>query len=164
MIHNMADEREKLNRRESSLSEPFTDEELLRLIDQVEERALIHAPGHLKDTIFFQLDEERQKRKKRRLFSYRAKVLVGMAAALAVLFLVPVDKTVTLEATPIDFFDRLHEESEEPEAWEQEVLDRKQEIDRAWERYRKGQERAEARRRYFENVTNKLTNYENWED
>lgn len=164
MIHNIADEREKLNRRESSLSEPLTDEELLRLIGQVEERALIHAPGHLKDTIFFQLDEERQKRKKRQLFSYRAKVLVGMAAALAVLFLVPVDKTGTLETPHIDILDQLHEELEEPEAWEQEVLDRKLEIDRTWERYRKGQERAEARRQYFENIANKLTGYEEWED
>lgn len=164
MIHNITDEREKLNRRESSLSKPFTDEELLLLIGQVEEQALIHAPGHLKDTIFFQLDEERQKRKKRQLFSYRAKVLVGMAAALAVLFLVPVDKTGTPETPHTGILDRLHEESGEPEAWEQELLDRQRDIDRTWERYRKGQERAEARRQYFENMTNKLTDYENWED
>ena len=164
MIHNITEEREKLNRRDPSLSRPFTDEELLLLIGQVEEQALIHAPGHLKDTIFFQLDEERQKRKKRQLFSYRAKVLVGMAAALAVLFLVPVDVTGTTDAPQTAIFERLHQKLEEPEAWEQEVLDRQRDIDRTWERYRKRQERAEARRQYFENMTNKLTVYENWED
>lgn len=164
MIHNIAEERKKQNRRETFPAEPYSDEELLRLISQVEEKALIHAPVGMKDEIFFQLDEERQKRKRRQLFSYRAKVLVGMAAALAVLFLVPVDKTGTLEMPHIDFFSQLHEEWEEPEAWEQEVLERQRDIDRTWERYTRGQERAEARKRYFENMTNELTDYENWED
>ncbi|MDE7246315.1 MAG: hypothetical protein K2N43_00335 [Lachnospiraceae bacterium] len=164
MIHNIGEEREKLNRRESSLSDPFTDEELMRLIGQVEERALIHAPGHLKDTIFFQLDEERQKRKRRQLFSYRAKVLVGMAAALAVLFLVPMDRTETADAPQTGILDWMNEETEGPDAWEQEALDRQRDIDRTWERYQKGQERADARKQYFENMTDKLTDYGIWED
>ena len=164
MIHNIAEEREKLNRRESSLSDPFTDEELMRLIGQVEERALIHAPGHLKDTIFFQLDEERQKRKRRQLFSYRAKVLVGMAAALAVLFLVPVVRTGTADAPQTGIFDWLNEETQGKDAWEQEVLDRQRDIDRTWERYQKEQERADSRKRYFESLTEQLWDNEKWED
>ncbi len=164
MIHNIKEEREKRNRRESPLSDSFTDEELLRLIGQVEERSLIHAPGHLKDRVFFQIDEERRKRKKRQLFSYRAKVLVGMAAALAVLFLVPVDKRGTVDAPHIGIFDQLHEESGETEEWEQELFDRQRDIDRTWERYCRGQERADARKKYFENMTGLLTNYEKWED
>lgn len=164
MIHNIAEEREKLNREEVSLSGPLADEELLRLIGQVEEQALIHAPAHLKDTIFFQIDEERRKRKKRQLFSYRAKVLVGMAAALAVLFLVPVDGTGTADTPQIDILEGLHTEQKQEKEWEREVLDRQRDIDRSWERYRNGQERAEARRQYFENMANKLTDYEIWED
>ena len=100
MIHNITEERKKLNRRKTSLSEPFSDEELLRMIGQVEEKALIHAPKGMKGEILFRLDEERQKRKKRQLFSYRAKVLVGMAAALAVLILVPADRTGTAGTLP----------------------------------------------------------------
>ena len=164
MIHNIVEEREKRNREESSLSEPLADEALLRLIGQVEEQALIHAPAHLKDTIFMQLDEERSKRKKRQLFSYRAKVLVGMAAALAVLFLVPVDGTGTADTPQIDILAGLHTEPKQEKEWEQEVLDRQRDIDRSWERYRGGQERADERKQYFENMTNRLTNYENWED
>lgn len=52
MIHNIAEERKKRNRLEPSFSEPFSDEELLRLIGQVEEKALIHAPVGLKEDIF----------------------------------------------------------------------------------------------------------------
>lgn len=159
MIHNIAEEREKRNREEAPLSGHLTDEALLRLIGQVEEQALIHAPAHLKDTIFMQLDEERQRRKKRQLFSYRAKVLVGMAAALAVLFLVPVEKTGAADIPQMGIPDRLYEESEEAEAWEQEALDRQREIDRTWERYQKEQERAYARKQYFESITDKFTGY-----
>ncbi len=164
MIHNIAEEREKLNREDASLSQTLADEELLRLISQVEEQALIHAPAHLKDTIFFQLEKERQRRKKGQLFSYRVKVLVGMAAALAVLFLVPVDKTGVTDMPHTGILERLQEETGKSKEWEQEVLDRQRDRDKTWERYRKGQERAEARRRYFEDMANKLTNYENWED
>lgn len=164
MIHNIAEEREKLNREEVSLSGSLADEELLRLIGQVEEQALIHAPAHLKDTIFFQLDEERRRRKKRQLFSYRAKVLVGMAAALAVLLLVPVNSTGAADALQSGIAGILDGDGETSDEWEQEALERQQDIDRTWERYRKGQERAYARKQYFEKIADKLTDYEKWED
>lgn len=164
MIHNIAEERKKRNRQESPLSNSIGDEELLRLISQVEESALIHAPGGLKEEIFFQLGAERQRRQKRRLFSYRAKVLVGMAAALAVLILVPADRTGETDASQMSMFGRLYGEEEESEVWEQELLDRQRDIDRTWERYRKGQERVGVTKHYVEIITDKLTDYEDWED
>lgn len=51
MIHNITEERKKLNRRDASLPAPLTEEELMRLIGTVEERELLHAPGHLKENI-----------------------------------------------------------------------------------------------------------------
>ncbi len=166
MIHNITEEREKRNRRDSSLDYSFTEEELARLIDQVEERALIHAPGHLKDRIFFQLDEERRKRKQRQLFSYRAKVLVGMAAALAVLFLVPADMSGTAETPQGSILESLSAETDADgmEEWEREAAARQRDIDEAWERYCREQERADERKQYFENMADKLTNRERWED
>ncbi len=166
MIHNITEEREKRNRRDSSLDYSFTEEELARLIDQVEERALIHAPGHLKDRIFFQLDEERQKRKKRQLFSYRAKVLVGMAAALAVLFLVPADMERTTGKPRNSILESLFAEAETDgmEEWEQEAFERQRDIDEAWERYCREQERADERKQYFENMADRLKNRKKWED
>ena len=91
MIHNMMEERKKLNRSDVSLPAPLTEEELARLIETVEEREILHAPGHLRANIFSQIQEGKRRERRRALFSYRAQVLVGMAAALAVLFLVPVD-------------------------------------------------------------------------
>lgn len=165
MIHNIAEERKKRNRLEPSFSEPFSDEELLRLIGQVEEKALIHAPVGLKEDIFLQLEAKSQKRKRRRLFSYRAKVLVGMAAALAVLFLMPADRAETAGGTWTELFGiRQEEETAALDEWDQDVLERQLDIDRTWEKYQEGQKRAAVRRQYFEDVTGKLTDYEQWED
>lgn len=164
MIHNIEEERKKQNRREALLSESFSDEELMRLISQVEEKSLIHAPGGMKDEIFFQLGAEKQRRQKRQIFSYRAKVLVGMAAALAVLFLVPVNDTETADMLWPEIAAVRDGEGDASTEWEQEAFDRQQNIDRTWERYCRGQERAYARKQYFESITDKLTNYEKWED
>lgn len=165
MIHNIMEEREKRSGREGPLSVSFTDEELTRLIEQVEERELIHAPGHLKENVFLQIDRQRRTAKKRQLFSYRAKVLVGMAAALTVLFLVPADGAETADSPRNSILSSLLPEKETGgvDEWEQEAIERQQDIDKTWERYREGQERADARKQYFQDVKNKLQNIENWE-
>lgn len=165
MIHNIMDEREKRYRREAPLPVSFTDEELARLIEQVEEQELIHAPGHLKENVFLQIDRQRRTTKKRQLFSYRAKVLVGMAAALTVLFLVPVDGTERADTPQNSILSSLLPEKETGglDEWEQEAIERQQDIDKTWERYREGQERADARKRYIQDVKDKLQNLEDWE-
>ena len=143
----------------------MTDEELARLVEQVEERELIHAPGHLKENVFLQLDRQRRMAKKRQLFSYRAKVLVGMAAALTVLFLVPADGAETADSPRNSILSSLLPEKEAGgvDEWEQEAIDRQQDIDKTWDRYREDQERADARKQYFQDVKDKLQNIENWE-
>ena len=45
MIHNIIAEREKRNKKDAFPADAFNDEELLRLIEQVEERELIHEIG-----------------------------------------------------------------------------------------------------------------------
>lgn len=82
-----------------------------------------------------------------------------MAAALAVLFLVPADGANTAKIEKESMIESLlgGKETEEIEEWEQEALDRQREIDRTWERYRKKQEQADARKQYFENLAMKLT-------
>ena len=165
MIHNIMEEREKRSGREGPLPVSFTEEELARLIEQVEERELIHAPGHLKENVFLQLDRQRRMAKKRQLFSYRAKVLVGMAAALTVLFLVPADGAETADSPRNSILSSLLPEKKAGgvDEWEQEAIDRQQDIDKTWERYREDQERADARKQYFQDVKDKLQNIENWE-
>ena len=148
-----------------NIMESITDEELTRLIEQVEEQELIHAPGHLKENVFLQLDRQRRTAKKRQLFSYRAKVLVGMAAALTVLFLVPADGAEKVDSPRSSILSSLLPEKETGgvDEWEQDAIERQQDIDKTWERYREDQERADARKQYFQDVKDKLQNIENWE-
>lgn len=155
MIHNITEEREKLNKHESSAFEPFNDEELARLIGEVEERALIHAPVHLKDNVFSQISAERRRVKRRQIFSYRAKVLIGMAAALTVLFLVPVEGERTADM-PVFESTLWEEESVGGDAWEQEAARRQEDIEKTWERYQEGQRRADITRRYLRGIAEML--------
>lgn len=165
MIHNITEKRKKSNRRDVSLMPSLTDEELARLIGVVEERELLHAPGHLRENVFSQIVAERGQAKKRALFSYRAKVLAGMAAALAVLFLVPVDSAETADPTQTGILGALYEEETQGvDEWEQDIIDRQRDIEKTWERYREGQEKADARRQYFREFSEKIRNYGDWED
>ncbi len=165
MIHNMTEERKKRNRYDVSLPAPLTEEELMRLIETVEERELLHAPGHLRGNIFSHIQEGKRKERQRALFSYRAKVLVGMAAALAVLFLVPVDGVETPQMPQPGILGTLYEEETgSVDEWERDALETQRDIDRTWRRYLAGQERADARKKYFRNISEKITNYKTWED
>lgn len=160
MIHNMTEERKKLNRHEVSLPAPLTDEELERLIGAVEECEMLHAPGHLRENVFSQISAEKRQAKKRALFSYRVKVIAGMAAALAVLFLVPVDGTEKTNMPQSGILGALGDgETPDVDEWEQDIIDRQRDIERTWERYREGQERADARRQYFRQFSEKLINH-----
>lgn len=166
MIHNLLEEREKRKKQDVFPADAFTDEELLRLIEQVEERELIHAPGHLKEDVFHRIDRQKERERNRRLISYRVKVLAGMAAALTVLLLLPIEGSNAPESPRYSIVDRLLREDETSAAdeWEQEALAREQEIDRVWERYRKKQERKEAGERYMQEIKDYFSNHFIWED
>ncbi len=166
MIHNLKEEREKRYRHDDSLPDSFTEEELLRFIGQVEERELIHAPGHLKEDVFRRIDRQRKQERNRRLFSYRVKVLAGMAAALTVLLLIPAERQATPDRPQLAFANLFlwGEETTGVDELEQTAIERKQEIDRVWERYQKQQERKDAGERYLKEVKNYFINNFEWED
>lgn len=166
MIHNITEEREKRYQQDVSPAADFTDEELLRLIEQVEERELIHAPRHLKEDVFQRIDRETKRECSRRLIFYRVQVLAGMAAALTVLLLLPIEGQNASERERPAFVNHIWQGDEEAaiDEWEQAVLAREQEIDRQWERYRKKQERKEAGERYVQEIKDYFTNYFIWED
>lgn len=166
MIHNITEEREKRYRYDASLPDSFTEEELLRFIGQVEERELIHAPGHLKEDVFRRIDRQRKQERNRRLFSYRVKVLAGMAAALTVLLLIPAERQTTPDSPRLAFAIPFLQGEETPveDEWEQAAIERKQDIDRVWERYQRKQERKDAGERYLQEVKDYFTNNFEWED
>lgn len=165
MIHNMTEERKKVHKYDVFRPTPLTDEELERLVGTVEERELLHAPGHLKGNVFSRIDAERRQKRQRALFSYRAKVLVGMAAALTVLFLVPVGDAETADPPRTGILGALYGgEGQDVDEWERDVLERQRDIERTWEKYLAGQERAEARRQSFRKLSEKIGNQEDWEE
>ncbi len=165
MIHNIAEEREKRNKQDIFPSDAFPEEELLQLIGQVEERGLIHAPGRLKEDVFLRIDRQRRREKSRRLFSYRVKVLAGMAAALTVLLFLPVEERNTPDRMRPPLLERFLPEEGTPDAddWERTALEREREINRVWEQYQRKQERKEAGERYLREVKDYLTNNFVWE-
>lgn len=85
------------------MREYLSDEELSRLIGQLEEQEL-YAPKHLKEEILNkafpkQTEQAQPKPKSARqkpvsLFSYRLKIVAGMAAALIMLVLIPLETGV----------------------------------------------------------------------
>lgn len=85
------------------MREYLSDEELSRLIGQLEEQEL-YAPKHLKEEILNkafpkQTEQAQPKPKSARqkpvsLFTYRLKIVAGMAAALIMLVLIPLETGV----------------------------------------------------------------------
>lgn len=161
MIHNIIAEREKRNKQDAFPADTFNDEEMLRLIEQVEERELIHAPRHLKEDVFQRIDRQRERERNRRLIFYRVQVLAGMAAALTVLLFLPIEGQNASEREWPAFVNHFWQGDGEVanDEWEQTVLAREQEIDRQWERYRKKQERKEAGEQYLREMKDYITNY-----
>lgn len=156
MIHNI-EEKQKLYERQFPVSISLSEEELAQLIEQVEEKEMLHAPVHLKENVLAQVRRQRQTAQRLQLFSYRAKVLVGMAAALTVLFMVPVGR----EANPSSgkLFDQIFwQEQEDVDEIQQGALERQKQIDQAWQKYQEAQERESAREAYFTGIENKIRN------
>ncbi len=159
MIHNI-EEKQKLYERQSSVSGILSEEELARLIEQVEEREMLHAPVHIRENVFAQISMQKQRAKKLQLFSYRAKVLVGMAAALTVLFLVPVEGIGGAGVPQTGIFGQISwKEQEETDEIEKEVLNRQKQIDQACQRYQEEQEKESNREIYFTGIENRIRSF-----
>ena len=149
MIRNIEDKKKNLRQRQDSgFSGYLSDEELYELIGHVEEKEMLHAPIHLKDNVMAQIRRERRSARKRQVFVYRAKVLVAMAAALAVLILMPYDRA--------DVGDGLFIEQRADEVLEQRALERQRDIDADWERYLRERESG-GMRGFFRGLNEKIT-------
>lgn len=161
MIHNI-EEKQKWYARQSSVSGMLSEEELTRLIEQVEAREMLHAPVHLKENVFTQIRKQRQTAQKLQLFSYRAKVLVGMAAALTVLFLVPVGERETQALPQGSVFHQIFwQEQENVNEVQQGALRRQREIERTWQKYSEEQERDKVRESYLTGIENRIRDLRN---
>ena len=151
MIRNIEDEKNRITRRhDSDFSGYLSEEELNALIGQVESQEMLHAPVHLKDNVMAQVRREKQNAKRRQIFSYRAKVLVAMAAALTILILMPDDGTESVMNTVM--------EQRADESLEQRAMRRQEDMNADWEKYLKERESG-GMRDFFRNINEKVTEF-----
>lgn len=152
MIHDIEEEKNRINRRHNDFSGDPSEEALMELIRQVESEEMLHAPRHLKGNVIDRIRQERRALKKRQLFTYRAKVLTAMAAALTVLILMPNDRAENALGIPIG-------QQAEAESLEQIALRRRQDIDADWERYLVERERGGGIKGFFSDINDRVTEF-----
>ena len=151
MIRNIEDEKKNLKQcQNSGVSGYLSDEELYELVGHIEEKEMLHAPAHLKENVIAQIRRKRRNAGKRQVFVYRSKVLVAMAAALAVLILMPYDHA--------DIGDGIFIEQREDKILEQMDLERQRGIDAGWKRYLEERESGGVRG-FFRGINEKLTEF-----
>ncbi len=126
-------EREKERGNFAQDSGSFSEEAFQRLMESVEAGGLLHAPACLREETLARVRRERRRAADRQLFIYRAKVLAGMAAALAVLLFMPADRAAGAELSY-----NLQREQEEQEEM---AAERRMSVEAEWERYLARQER-----------------------
>lgn len=149
MIRSIEEEKKKMNRRRNDdFSGGMTEEALMELIRQVETEEMLHAPGNLKANVFEQLRRERHTAKKRQIFTYRAKVLTAMAAALAVLIFMPSDRAEKVSEVSVQQQTEL----------EQMAQRRQQSKDDDWEKYQATRERG-GMRGFFHEINEAVTQF-----
>ena len=125
MIHSL-EERKQNSMEQTDFSVPLSDEQIARLIAEVEEQEILPAPAHLKENVLGRLRRQKRVEREKKLFSYRAQVLVTVAAALTVLILIPSVKQQNV----------VHEQT-----LEQMAQIRQENRENDWEKYQKQEER-----------------------
>ena len=125
MIHSF-EERKQNSMEQTDFSVPLSDEQIARLIAEVEEQEMLPAPAHLKENVLGKVRRQKRVEREKRLFSYRAQVLVTVAAALTVLILIPSAKQQSV----------VHEQT-----LEQMAQIRQESRENDWEKYQKQEER-----------------------
>ncbi len=95
MIHSF-EEKEQSSMEQTDFSVPMSDEQIARLIAEVEGKEMLPAPVHLKENVLGRVRRQKRVEREKKLFSYRVQVLVTVAAALTVLLLIPSGKQQTV--------------------------------------------------------------------
>lgn len=125
MIHNL-EEKEQNSMEQTDFSHPLSEEQIARLIAEVEETQMLHAPAHLKENVFGKVRRQKRVEQEKRLFSYRAQVLVTVAAALTALILIPSGRQQNVV---------------QKQTLEQLAQARQENVESDWEKYQKQEER-----------------------
>lgn len=125
MIHNL-EEKEQNSMEQTDFSYPLSEEQIARLMAEVEETQMLHAPAHLKENVFGKVRRLKRVEREKRLFSYRVQVLVTVAASLTALLLIPSAKQQNVV---------------QKKTLEQIAQTRQENVESDWEKYQKQEER-----------------------
>ena len=151
MIQNINDEKKNLRlHQDSNFSDYLSEEELDRLIRQVESQEMLHAPIHLKDNVMAQIRSEKRSIKSRQIFVYRVKVLAAMAAALMLVILMPDDHMEKLTGIAV-----LQTQNE---SLEQMAIRRQENVEANWEKYIKERQNGGVRG-FLNGINDKVTEF-----
>ena len=155
MIHNIQDIQEKMHRSQEASSHGFSDEELMELIREIENGEMLQAPVHLKKDVLAHIRTEKQNSRKRQVFTYRAQVLIAMAAAIFLLVLMPAGNAQIATFRPGWMIEQETEESRQ-EPLEAKAQKRQEKIDANWADYQEKQEKAQSRKEWKDNISTGL--------
>lgn len=125
MIHSF-EEKEQSSMEQTDFSVPMSDEQIARLIAEVEGKEMLPAPVHLKENVLGRVRRQKRVEREKKLFSYRVQVLVTVAAALTVLLLIPSGKQQNVV---------------QKQTLEQLAQTRQENVESDWEKYQKQEER-----------------------
>lgn len=155
MIHKTQDKSEKVFQSRAENTAPcLTDDELARLIWQVESTGMLRAPRHLKKEILEKLHRQNRLVRERQIFVYRMKVAVTMAAAVAVLLFVP-GGSVKGDGNRQENAD-YSVMSEESKELRQMAIKRHKEREDSWQKYQNGQQRSRERREWINAIAKEM--------
>ena len=125
MIHSF-EEKKQNSMEQTDFSVPLSDEQIARLIAEVEEQEMLPAPAHLKENVLGRVRRQKRVEREKKLFSYRAQVLVTVAAALTALILIPSAKQQNIvPKQTLEQMEQIRQEDREND----------------WEKYQKQEER-----------------------
>lgn len=125
MIHSF-EEKKQSSMEQTDFSVPMSDEQIARLIAEVEGQEMLPAPVHLKENVLGRVRRLKRVEREKKLFSYRAQVLVTVAASLTVLLLIPSGKQQTVvQGKTLEQMAQIRQENREND----------------WQKYQKQEER-----------------------
>lgn len=132
MIHKW-EQKNNIDRKRTDFSAELSEEQIARLIAEVEEKEMLPAPRHLKEDVFGRITRQKKVEREKKLLSYRTQVLVTVAASLAVLILLPA------EGRSFARYQKLQEQA---------AKFREEAMDSSWDRYVKQEERKWQKQEY----------------
>lgn len=133
------------------------DQEMMRMVEELEKEGLLKAPPHIRENVMKQVSIQSRHTQNRRLLIYRTQVFAGMAAALiALVFLPEASKWQLPQIRISEKYSELLPVSK-GDSFEQIFSKKRNERNEDWQSHLEKMENREKRREYVDNLIEKYT-------